>query len=319
MQQYVMEELCNYDTFISLIMGLVKDIMGEEFSVKNYRVMKNNSLELDSLVILKKGANFAPNIYLSSFYEEYRKGADPKDLAERLCSIYLSCDSPSVGASFSYSYNDVKSFIIYRLVSFERNKKLLGSIPHIRYLDLAITFHCLIREDDDGIGTIRITNEHLKMWEVSLEELFRMSVENTRSLFPYSIRSMDDVIMGMLGDEYKNSAEDGLAEMAFDEIVMNHRNSHNKMYILTNQKGINGATCLLYSNVLKEFSLKIKSDFFVIPSSIHEVILVPYDKSITKEILTEMVRDVNRTQVARDEILSDVVYYYSIRKNELSM
>lgn len=318
MYQYVLEKLYSYDTFIKHILELVKEIMGDEFTVKSYKVMKNNSLELDSLVILRKGVNFAPNIYLDFFYDEYLKGANMKDLAERLCDIYRNYESPSMGESFSYSFHDIKDFIIYRLISYERNKKLLNSIPHIRYLDLAITFHCLIKEDDNGIGTIRITNEHLHMWDVALEELLRSAALNTQSLLPCSIRSMDEVIMDMI-DDSNFSDNKGLSKLLYDDIGIDQPKNQKSMFILTNQKGINGATCLLYLNVLKDFSQLIKSDFFVIPSSIHEVILVPYDKLITKEILMEMVRDVNHTQVARDEILSDLVYFYSRSRNELSI
>jgi hypothetical protein len=319
MQQLVREQLCNYSTFTGQITQSVKENMGEEFTVRCLKVMKNNSLELDSLVILKKGKNFAPNIYLLPYYEEYIQGAGITDITEKLCGIYNNYEIPAMNILFSYSYSDVKSFIIYRLVSYERNEKLLKSIPHVRYLDMAITYHCLVREDNDGIGTIRITNEHMLMWEASPEELYELAVDNTSKLFPHSIRSMDDVILGMLGEEGMLHGEEEQVQTLQRELGYPCNDTHNKMYILTNHKGINGATCLLYANILKEFSRQIKSDFFIIPSSIHEVILVPCDRTITKEILTEMVKDVNRTQVARDEILSDNVYYYSSKKDALSM
>jgi hypothetical protein len=91
------------------------------------------------------------------------------------------------------------------------------------------------------------------------------------------------------------------------------------MYILSNFKGINGASCLLYENVLSEFAQLIQSDFYILPSSIHEIILVPYDKAILKEALAEMVEEVNRTQVSGDEVLSDRVYFYSRKNNSLTM
>lgn len=320
MLQFVKEGVCYYDKFINDITEMVKINMGEDYSVHTYKVTKNNSLELDSLVILQNGMNFAPNIYLLPYYEAYIQGADIKKLADRLCGVYRNYSVPALNENFTFSYEDVKSFIIYRLVSYDRNKKLLEKIPHIRYLDMAITFHYLVREDNDGIGTIRITNEHMKLWESSLEALYLLAVNNTKSLFPSVIRSMDEVILGMLKEEMALDNENGKSDHILGSILgdQEYSNQH-KMFILSNEKGINGATCLLYENVLKDFTNLIHSDLFILPSSIHEVILVPYDRTITKEALIEMVRDVNYTQVARDEVLSDRVYYYSRKKNSITM
>jgi hypothetical protein len=246
-------------------------------------------------------------------------GTSMEELTDRLCGIYSSCTVPIVGEEFNYAFEDMKQHIIYRLVSYDKNKKLLDQIPHIKYLDLAITYHCLVHDDDNGIGTIRITNDHLHIWSTSLKELHHQAVRNTMKMFPSVIRSMDEVIKGMLSEDFTNGGDD-LSEVLLDQFISNQDQSNkHRMYILSNQKGINGATCLLYENVLKQFSEQIHSDFYILPSSIHEVILVPYQKTITMEALTEMVKDVNRTQVAREEVLSDRVYYFSGENNAITM
>lgn len=314
--QQLRESICDYDTFIKDLTEMVKEMMGKEYSVKINKVIKNNSLELDSLILLKPGSNFTPNIYLLPYYNAYSEGTDLIELANRLCAIYRSYDTPKLSDNFSYTFENIKSCIVYRLVNYDKNKKLLEKVPHIKYLDLAVTYHCLVQDDESGIGTIRITNEHLQSWKITIKELHKLAVSNTKREFPPLIRSMDEIIHSMLigekheGNEY-NTADDVLPD------IINQSNDSNKMYVLSNPKGINGATCLLYKNVLKDFSLKVQSDLFILPSSIHEVILVPYNSSITKEALTEMVKDVNRTQVACDEVLSDRVYYYSRVNNAI--
>ena len=316
MLQVLKETSCDYNTFIMEITEMVKKMMGEEYSAKIYKIIKNNSLELDSLVLLKEGKNFAPNIYLLPYFEAYLEGTNMTVLVERLCEIYQSCTAPVTEEKFNYTFDEMKPYIIYRLVSYDKNTKLLEKIPHIKYLDLAITFHCLIHNKEDGIGTIRITNEHMETWKVSLQELKVLAVRNTKKRFPAVIRSMNDVINNMLSEEIGEEEDFSKELINFNT----HNNSeHHKMYILSNPKGINGATCLLYENVLKKFTEQLHSDLFVLPSSIHEVILVPYDNTISKEALTEMVIDVNRTQVAKDEVLSDRVYYYSRKNNTISL
>ncbi|MDF2485276.1 MAG: hypothetical protein K0R46_1444 [Herbinix sp.] len=312
MVQVLRESTTEYDYFVGQLLSRVTQRMGDGYTARIYKVTKNNSLELDSLVLLKEGKNFAPNIYLHPYYKAYQQGVGMNELVNRLCNIYLSCTTPVVDEKFKYSFEEMKSRIVYRLVSYERNQKLLQNIPHIRYLDLAITYHCLVREDDEGIGTIRITKEHMKQWKVQLKELHELATDNTNRLFPVSIRSMEEVIRSMLTEELHGQEED-ISEDLY-RFIDGAANSKNKMYILTNLKGINGASCLLYSNVLNEFSERFQSDFYLFPSSIHELILVPtIDQKSSKEY-TDMVREINQTQVAPEEVLSDKIYYYSREK-----
>lgn len=320
MIQVVKEQSNDYDSFVSGITRKVRERMGEGYTVTIYKVIKNNSLELDSLVMLKEGKNFAPNIYLKPYFESYLKGTSIQEIVDRLYEIYQHCEEPISKDNFTYSFEEMKPYIIYRLVSYERNKKLLSKTPHIKYLDLAVTFHCLVRNDEEGIGTIRITNDHINMWKTSINELSSYANKNTCNLFPFTLRSMDEVIKGILQGEFMNNQEEDLPEDLYTHFLENTENvNRNKMYILSNQKGINGASCLLYEDVLRKFANQINSDLYILPSSIHEIILIPYQKDMKKVTLTEMVKDVNRTQVAPDEILSDQVYYYSREQNAIIM
>ncbi len=319
MVQVVRETTAEYSYFINQILTLVTQEMGKEYHARILKVIKNNSLELDSLVLLKEGKNFAPNIYLQPYYEAYRQGAGIRELVERICAIYRNCVTSMVDEGFRYSFEEMKRHIIYRLVSYERNQQLLEKIPHTRYLDLAITYHCLVRDDEDGIGTIRITNEHLGHWNTQLDEIHTLAAKNTKELLPSCIKSMEDVIKGLLLQE-GDFEEKGYSEAVPDAISdASYHCMRHSMYILTNDKGINGAACLLYDKVLSEFCDRIQSDFFIFPSSVHEVILVPAsDQSRWKEY-GEMVREINETQVAPEEVLSNHVYYYSKKKGIMQL
>ena len=80
---------------------------------------------------------------------------------------------------------------------------------------------------------------------------------------------------------------------------------------------MNGAACMFYPGVLEDFGKKLGRDFYLLPSSVHEVILVPADETVSKEALWEIVTDINRTQVAEEEILADSVYYYDRKKDRI--
>lgn len=317
----VKEQDLSYDTFISLITHQVKECLGDGYEVSVIKVTKNNSLDLESLIILRGGEGVAPSIHLAPYYEAYQEGVSFSGIVDRIIRVYDNCSVPILCEGFTYSFEEMKPYITYRIVNYERNKKLLNITPHIKFLDLAITFHCLIRDDTEGIGTIRITNEHLQMWGKGLEDISPLAKQNTKHLFPATIRPMDEVIRGLIEDEiflddedndFKEDLLNTIFQTAWDQ-------KSNNMYVLSNQKGINGASCILYEGVLSEFSAKINADLYILPSSIHEVILVPALPGFSKEELTSMVQSVNEQEVPREDQLSDHIYFYSRKNGIISM
>ncbi len=311
MVQVVRESTSEYGYFVQTLLSTVAKRMGKEYTASIYKVMKNNSLELDSLVLLKEGKSFAPNIYLQPYFEAYKQGVGLNELTERLCRIYEESNTPITNSDINYTFQVMKEYIVYRLISYERNQKLLEQVPYLKLMDLAITYHCLVRDDKDGIGTIRITNEHMKMWNKELMEIHEHAVANTQRLFPAVINSMEEIIFGMLMEERDNTLTSSM-------LLEDYKEKPSDMYILTNEKGINGAACLLYPEVLGEFAKRFGSDLYIFPSSIHEVILVPTVNLNTSRQYASMVKEINDTQVAPEEVLSDHIYYYS-RKSGLRM
>ena len=319
MLSVLMEEMLDYDSFVSTILLIMKNRMGDGYDVRIYKVMKNNSLELHSLVVRKEDKNIAPNIYLKSYYEAYLEGISLEEIADRLCMIYSSSQIPEFHQGFSYTFEEMRPYLFFRLVSYEKNQKLLETVPYFRYLDLAVTFHCLVRDDEEGIGTVRVTNEHMGLWEITLEELKNYAMLNTERLFPATIKSMEEVLLGMLKDTTPNEAEEMRQLLSLEDRSQEAGDEHYRpsMYILSNKKGINGASSLLYKDVIRSFAKRHRTDLFMLPSSIHEIILIPRDKNMKIEGLSKMVEEVNRTQVAEEEVLSDHVYYYSLEKDTI--
>ncbi len=306
----VKDELLDYTTFVSFIKNKITERMGEGYNIRLFKIMKNNSLELDSLVVLKEGKNFAPNIYLNAYYESYAAGTTMPEIIDRICMIYEHCAVPIVEENFDYTLELMKPHIFFRLISLERNKKLLTQIPYVKFFDLAITFHCLVRSEEEGIGTIRVTNEHIEQWGISCDELKELASVNTKRLFPPVIKTMEEMIKSLSCDYYTDDEIFDYEETASDAYPM---------YILTNEKGINGASCLIYKDVIREFAQLIKSDLYILPGSIHELILVPWSCSEDKERFKRIVMDINSSQVPTEEVLSDNVYMYSLEKDAITM
>ena len=204
--------------------------------------------------------------------------------------------SPAIFKLEKFEY--VKDRIIYRLVNYKKNEEILEDCPYLKLYDLALTFRWVAHSDDIGISTALVTNQEMEAWGISMNELLLAARENTPRLFPAQMVDMDEMIQRA-------------------GVCMPMDRSAIPMYIMTNRQEVNGASVLLYDDVLQTFALKKKTDFYILPSSIHEVILVPSDRIDNPSDLFTMVEDANRTVVALGDILSDSVYYYNREKNQI--
>lgn len=300
----------SYENFLNYIKEEVKKRLGDEYETDLNQVRKNNGLLLDGLMIRCNKDKIMPSVYLNPYYENYQKGESINDIVDEVIKAYDGAreETGRIAIPARMEFEEVKSRIIFRLVNYEKNQLLLQSVPHYRVLEFAVTFHCLIRRDEEGIGSVRITEEHRKNWGVSVEELQKVAMENTKNNFPAIIRPMEDIVYDAIKHESWTPNK---------EVATLPTNFNSSMYVLTNSCGINGASCLLYQGLLELFYKQLGSDFFLLPSSIHELILVPVGEDRDREHLEEMVKEINQTQVAMEEILSDTVYNYESIKDEL--
>lgn len=326
-----------YEQFILDIKDTVERKVGCDFMVRLNHVIKNNALELDGLTIRNRNSKISPNFYLNDYFDRFQDGETVEDITDEILQLFLEQNNEEEQSQFdiNFDFEKIKANIIFRVVNYKKNKKMLLNLPYINFLDLAITFHCLVKKEESGIGTIRISNDYMNLWKTSTNELMKIAGENTQRIFPANIRSMNEVIEGILkqdldyyiGDKNPSDFKDFTgysSDMTEKDMIKSmlkpeKENQQVDMYILSNSNGINGASTMLYPDVLKVFATEHNSDFYILPSSIHEVILIPYSQKMNKETLKDMVIDVNQTQVPSDEVLSNQVYIYHRSTNSIEI
>lgn len=278
------------------------------------KVVKNNGITLHALHILEDGKNCSPSVYLEGYYEEYADGTELEAILEKIAQFYREhVDGLSLEIDEITSFEQMRNRIIMRLVNKEKNEELLENCPHIHWNDLAITFRWLAHSDEVGIATALITNREMQLWNQTKEELFAIAKENTPQLFPMRCDKLQDMVLEYMTSEEEREAF--LKEMEISEDM----NNIVKMYVLSNEQRINGATSVLYEEVLKEFAEKIRSNFYLLPSSIHEMILIPETKNIDRKDLKSMVLEANLSVVSEGELLSNHIYYYDRKENIVCM
>lgn len=282
---------------------LLKDYMIDEYNLPDIhlnRVTKNNGVTRIGMLIRENGSNIAPNIYLEKFYQEFQEGASLEEIAKQVLKVNREhkCIT-SFPVSTLKSFDEVKKDIVYRLINRERNIKYLNTVPHEDYQDLAIVFSIVLQETEDGMASVIITNDMIKTWGVDAEQLYRIAHENTGKRFPAILSGIQEVVDQLVSEVGEQGEETSELE-----------NIDIPMYIVTNQRKMNGAAVILYENELQKIGDVLKEDYFLLPSSIHEMIVIPVSFGCQAEELALMVHGANQNCVLREEILSDSVYRY---------
>lgn len=293
--------------FAVKVCNAVKRELGEEYRTELREVRKNNGVMLHGLLVRSRAHNVAPTIYLEGFLEAYEAGATFASIVRRLVGIYRE-DVPGDGIDMAFfqDFEKVRDRICYRLIGRRGNGELLEEVPHIEFLDLAICFYYAYRGEALGEGMILIHHSHAGMWGISARELFGLAESNTPRLFPWECSSLEDILAGTADQSPECGDACGEPEGM-------------PMCVLSNRKRIHGAACMLYPRVLEDMAERLQSGFYILPSSIHEVILLTCPQGDRTAELRRMIREVNGTQVAPEEILSDNLYYYDFIEKKVKI
>lgn len=300
-----------FKEFTEVICKLVQNRL-EQCDVSLEEVTKNNGVRLHGVCIREPKSNIAPTIYLEEHYDSYRKGMSIDEIVWHICQQYQACGKgkfQAVEKLLDFQY--MKPMIAYKLINYEKNAERLQEMPYVLFEDLAVVFYCML---DCRLGrsiTVPITNRHMEAWDLTTDELYQIAHKNTPLILPSAVYDMDHVLKDIAVET--NSKE--LSEMA----RKSQEQSGEMMYVLTNSNKNLGACCILYEQLLSDFAKALGKSFFLLPSSIHEMILLPDTGRMLVEELLSMVKEVNATQVEPEEILSDHVYYYSKEAGTLIM
>ncbi len=293
-----------FSTFKVKVQKAVSEVLGQEYTVELREVQKNNGVLLQGLMIRKGQDNVTPTIYLNSFWEAYEGGVTFADIIKKIISIYKEDGiGRKIDVSFFQDFEKVKEKLCFRLVNREKNREQLEKVPYIPILDLAICFYYAFDEAGVDNGMIPIYRSHLDNWKVTDRDLLEIAVKNTPRLFPGETIPMEDV----LGDTLQELPEEVRREFLRKVSMM----------ILTNSRKTYGACSILYPGMLEQLAERIGGDYYMIPSSVHEFLLVPREREQDREELKKMIAEVNRTELPPEEVLSDHLYLYCSREREV--
>lgn len=272
------------------------------FQVKKHDVIKNNNVKQTGITVMKEGVDIEPCVYLDELYREYETdGMKLDEIVDEVYKMILKCeeDMPDVDLSGFRNWETVHGDIYPKLVNAEQNKELLEKIPHRNFMDLAVVYYAVARNQaQEDIGTILIYNGHMEIWGQEEENLYQTAMRNMRADGEADFVTLESVVKHILR---------GITLPDDESKDLRSKN----MYILTNHRRCFGAAEVLDKKTLRTIADQIGDRFIVLPSSVHETIVLPPKEEAEYRRLADMVREVNDTQVDVEERLSDHVYVYS--------
>lgn len=306
----------NFEEFKQAVVDNIKDYLPEKYEdskVDLKQVLKNNDTMLDAITIQAPDSNVSPTIYLNQFFEEYKNGKDLDEIIGDIADIHVAnAIDKQMDISFVTDFDQAKENIVPRLINAEENKELLADRPHMIMDDLAVTYHLQMGENENGNMSVAITNAILDIYGISQEELHDVAVANLEEKSPATFRGMSEVMKEMMLPDVMNNMDlDREEAIAFIEQMTP---DDEKMYVLSNDQKLNGAAVILNEKAMEDITEKIGGDFYVLPSSIHELLIVPKEEGMELADLEAMVQEVNATQVAPEDKLSDHVYEYDAQE-----
>lgn len=258
---------------------------------------RNNGSVRESLLIVSEERNITPRINLNAFYNEYVQMIGYEEGAmdviwSRIKDVYFeNLPEHDFDTSFLTDFEKVKKRIRCRLVNYEMNKEMLRDRLYTTFLDLAVTYFVLLSAEGDTVIKCSVGKSFLERWGVSEEELYDIAVENIKEECSIERLSLENMMLPSLEKEVEDCS----------------------IIVMSNRYKIDGASSMLLSDVLNNFCDRVHKRYLaVLPSSIHEVMLLPCESTSQPELdcLDDMVRAVNEEEVGLEEILSNHVYVY---------
>lgn len=295
--------MMNYEQFKKTVKENFMNYMPDKFKDMEpliSQVEKVNST-LDTISVKGDNTSVFPTIYINDMYKDYQNGADLETILTAACNVIARAYNEASSINVKDILANASDNIFFMLINTEQNQSLLNGMPHRPFHDLSIIYKIMVKIDKNGLQAIPITKGLATELKMTEEQLFECAKNNTRRLFPPTVKTINDAMrkvflsMGMTED--------------FINKVLDRMSPEPNMWIISNASCINGASSILYENELHELAEKMESNLYILPSSIHEVVVISAEMG-NPEDLALMVAKINVSEVPLEDRLSNQVYHY---------
>ncbi|SDB12941.1 DUF5688 family protein [Butyrivibrio sp. INlla16] len=287
------------DTFATDVKDTLERRSGEAYEVETRKVDKMNE-SYEALTVKQQDQIIGVNLNLDSLYKELDDGADYGVLVSKAADIASDAlqNTPQFDITEFKDYDTMKDTLAIEVVSAERNKELLETVPHREIEDMAVVYRFVLGGTDNGVGSILVTNQMLDNYGISADKLHEDALKNAPEIRPLVIEGMAEVLAKQMGVD------------DLDLLGLNIPPEQEQMFVASVEGNVHGAGVLAYQNFMDQAAERARGSFFILPSSIHEVLIIPDNGCFDTKSLENMVKEVNATTVDIKDQLTDHVYHY---------
>ena len=272
-------------------------------SVYASETVKNNGKVLLGITVVPKGQEISPCIYVEPYIPPDPSRLRGKEtwskVADRLANDFrYALDSIKPESVTIFDPAGIEENLVLELVNREKNLELLKDRPYRSYLDLAAIMKWRVFCGGRA-GTVAISNEVTETWDIPVDELFDIALQNTMRLYPPRVDPLDEVIreisQGILSD------------------------IDSPFYYVGTKHGLKGSIALLYPGLLRQIYETIGETYYLIPSSINELLALPESYESDQDRLRDLIWEVNTYMLDRSDVLADTLYRYNPEYDKLEM
>lgn len=300
----------DFESFVNEVKDNIKDYLPERFDSASIEVRENQKLNetYTGLFVQEPGQRITPTINLDQMYEAYDSGTiSMEELMQRTADM-IQQEPIEIDINKLLDYDQAKENLFIRVSSAEANQDKLAQAPHKTYEDLAVTYHIAADIGDAGIASTMVTNQMMDSFGITADQLHQDALANSENLFPARVESMGAVMRRMMGaDMLASGMSQEDVDMMMDSMGID---DSNPMTVVSNDQSINGAAVMFYPGQMDKIAEQMQGDYFVLPSSVHEMLVIPDTGDFQHEELKAMVTEINATQVEPKDRLTDEVYHY---------
>lgn len=289
----------DYQDFLKNVKKDLRDVLESrigDVTIEERKVEKLQGQSYSGIDIHKEGATAGMVLNMEGFYREMEKGKTYKDVLHEIAATISNhfTQITSIAAEEFEHYESMNERLTMEVVSTEKNQAMLSKIRHTELENMSIIYRLDMESNADESRTIIIINDIIDTYKISTQQLHQDAIENAPKIHSASVRSMEEVLSEILGEE------------KFPQDVFKEPS----MYVATAEEASHGAEVVAFPGFMEEGAKKVGGDFFVLPSSLYEVLLVPDKGNMDYRELKEMVSSINASQVEPQDRLTDSVYHY---------
>ena len=303
----------NFNDFVEEVTGNIKLFLPEDYMDAEITVTGNEKLNETywGMMVRKEDQSLSSVINLNRLYESYqeRPGMTMEAVCRQVADVIT--DTPDmVDLNTILNYDNTKTHLFIRVSSVEANQEMLGNVPHRLLEDLAITYHIAVDMDNEGMSSTIITNELMERYGITQQQLHEDALKSAVSLLPPDIATIGSKMNDLIGDLSVMLTSE---EREMMQNIMRDDAQNPTFIVVTNKEQINGAGAIFYPEVMENMGYLVGGDYFILPSSIHETLVLPDNGEMDVQSLKKMVEEVNATQVLPHERLTNEVYHYDTK------